>query len=143
MKWGRVAPAQKFVWLGGLEVGSAQEVGGQTNKLIPPSDSIRDLGITNNSKLNLLEYIDEIVSRAFQRTYLLFRSFVSGNISILTRAFITYVRPLVEYCSFIWSQHQIHYIDKIERIQRYFTRRALKCVGLSYVYRLLILNLES
>ena len=113
------------------------------NKLIPPSDSIRDLGITYNSKLNFLEYIDEIVSRAFQRIYLLFRSFVSGNISILTRAFITYVRPLVENCSYIWSPHQIHYIDKIERTQRYFTRRALKCVGLSYVDRLVILNLES
>ena len=113
------------------------------NKLMSPSESIRDLGITYNSKLNFLEYIDEIVSKAFQRTYLLFRSFVSGNISILTRAFITYVRPLVEYCSYIWSPYQIQYIDKIERIQRYFTRRALKWGVHSYEDRLLIMNLES
>ena len=75
-------------------------------------------------------------------------TFISGNISILTRAFITYVRPLVEYCSFIWSPHQISYIDKIERIQRYFTRRVLNRTGLFfkrllYTKRVLLLNLES
>ena len=113
------------------------------NKSISPSVSIRDLGITYNSKLNFHDYIDEIVGKAFQRTNLLFRSFISGNISILTRAFITYVRPLVEYCSFIWSPHQISYIDKIERIQRYFTRRVLNRNGLLYTERLLLLNLES
>jgi hypothetical protein len=113
------------------------------NKFISPSISIRDLGITYNSKLNFLDYIDEIVNKAFQRTNLLFRSFISGNVSILTRAFLTYVRPLVEYCSYIWSPHQIAYIDKIERVQRYFSRRALNRIGLPYTERLLLLNLES
>ena len=49
------------------------------NKSIAPSVSIRDLGITYNNynfKLNFHEYIDEIVSKAFQRTNLLFRSFI-------------------------------------------------------------------
>ena len=113
------------------------------NKLIPPSDVIRDLGITYNSKLSFHDYIDEIVSKAFQRINLLFRSFISGNISILTRAFITYVRPLVEYCSYIWSPYQLYLIQKVERVQKYFTRRALHGTGLHYKERLQVLNLES
>ena len=113
------------------------------NKLIPPSDVIRDLGIRYNSKLGFHDYIDEIVSKAFQRINLLFRSFISGNISILTRAFITYVRPLVEYCSYIWSPHQLYLIQKIERVHKYFTRRALHGTDLHYRERLQVLNLES
>ena len=73
------------------------------NKLIPPSGVIRDLGITYNSKVGFHDYIDEIVSKAFQRINLIFRSFISGNISILTRAFITYVRPLFEYTVLIFG----------------------------------------
>ena len=82
------------------------------NTLIPPSTHIRDLGILYNSKLCFHDYIDEIVGKAYQRINLLFRSFVSGNVCILTRAYITYVRPLLEYCSFIWSPYQICYIEK-------------------------------
>ena len=70
-------------------------------------------------------------------------SFVSGNVCILTRAYITYVRPLLEYCSFIWSPYQICYIEKIEGIQRYFTRRVLKHAELPYIERLSVLKLES
>ena len=73
---------------------------------------------------------------------LLFRSFVSQNVSILTRAFLTYVRPILEYCTSIWSPHQSYLIDKIERVQRYFTRRVLFRTKLSYIERLQILNLE-
>ena len=97
--------------------------------------------ITQSSVFN--DYIDEIVSKAYQRINLLFRSFVSGNVCILTRAYITYVMPLLEYCSFIWSPYQICYIEKIGGIQRYFTRRVLKHVGLPYMERLSLLKLES
>ena len=42
----------------------------------------------------------------------------------------------------IWSPHQSYLIDKIERVQRYFTRRVLFRTKLSYIERLQILNLE-
>ena len=112
------------------------------DKLIAPSDLIRDLGITYDSKLCFHDYINEIVGRAYQRVNLLFRSFVSQNVSILTRAFLTYVQPILEYCTSIWSPHQSYLIDKIERVQRYFTRRVLFRTKLSYIERLQILNLE-
>ena len=73
---------------------------------------------------------------------MLFRSFESRNVSILSKAFLTYVRPLLEYCSPIWYPHQSYLIDKIERVQRYFTRRVLFRTKLSYMERLQILNLE-
>ena len=61
---------------------------------------------------------------------------------ILTKAFLTYVRPILEYCTSIWSPHQSYLIDKIERVQRYFTRRVLFRTKFSYIERLQILNLK-
>ena len=73
----------------------------------------------------------------------LFRSLISGNVTILTKAYITYVRPLLEYCTFIWSPFQIYLIDKIDCVQRYFSRRVLFHTKLSYPERLLILHLDT
>ena len=112
------------------------------SKIIKPSVLIRDLGITYDCNLRFNDYIDGIVKKAFMRTNLLFRAFVSGNVLILTRAYLTYIRPIVEYCTYIWSPHQAYLIDKIERIQRYFTRRVLCHTKLSYIERLSLLKLD-
>ena len=69
-------------------------------------------------------------------------AFVSGIVLILTRAYLTYIRPIVEYCTYIWSPHQAYLIDKIERLQRYFTRRVLCRTKLSYMERLSLLKLD-
>jgi len=66
---------------------------------LPVVASYRDLGITVSSNL----YITDIVRKAHQRAYMIFRCFVSQNIDLLVRAFITYVRPLLEYNSAVWS----------------------------------------
>ena len=113
------------------------------NKPIIPSNRVRDLGILYDSKLCFNDYIDEIVTRAFQRVNLMCRAFISGNVLILTRAYITYVRPILEYCTYIWSPFQIYLIEKIERVQRYFSRRVLRQTKLNYHDRLHVLNLES
>ena len=77
-----------------------------------PSVLIRDLGITYDCNLRFNDYIEGIVKKAFMRTNLLFRAFVSGNVLILTRAYLTYIRPIVEYCTHIWSPHQAYLIDQ-------------------------------
>ena len=110
--------------------------------IIKPSVLIRDLGITYDCNLRFNDYIDGIVKKAFMRTNLLFRAFVSGNVLILTRAYLTYIRPIVEYCTYIWSPHQAYLIDKIERIQRYFTRRVLCRTNFSYMERQSLLKLD-
>jgi len=41
---------------------------------------------------------------------------------LLVRAFITYVRPLLEYNTVIWSPHTARDIDAIECVQRRFNK---------------------
>ena len=62
-----------------------------------------DLGITITSDLSYTQYITEIVSKAHRRANCILRSFTSGDTRLLLRAYIVYVRPLVEYNSIIWS----------------------------------------
>ena len=41
----------------------------------------------------------------------------------LIRAFITYVRPMLEYCSPVWSAVSVSLINQLESVQRRFTKR--------------------
>jgi len=52
------------------------------------------------------------------------------------------VRPILEYCTPLWSHH-IGLIDKIEKVQRRFTKRILCLSNLSYKDHLLSIKLDS
>ena len=61
----------------------------------------------------------------------------------LTKAFVTYVRPLVEYASCTWSPSTKTLIKKIESVQTRFTKRIRIIANLTYKERLGKLGLES
>jgi hypothetical protein len=113
------------------------------NNPLPASFSVRDLGITYNNKLSFDDYITNISSKAYQRVNLLFRAFASRNVKLLGRAFNTYVRPILEYCTPVWSPCLMGAIDSIEKVQRYFTRRLFAGKSFSYPERLFLLNWDS
>jgi len=61
----------------------------------------------------------------------------------LIRAFIVYVRPILEYNSVVWSPSLKKDIDLIEKVQRQFTKRLFGLKDLTYKERLVRLNLPS
>ena len=58
-------------------------------------------------------------------------------------AYTTYVRPVLEYCTQIWSPTLIKYIDLFENVQRSFTRSIPVLKNLSYPERLANLDIET
>ena len=60
----------------------------------------------------------------------------------LVKVFCTYVRPILEYCTPVWSPHHIGLVDKIKKVQRRFTKRIFCLSNLSYKDRLLLLKLD-
>ena len=106
-------------------------------------DSCLDLGVTIDSELKFSKHISDIVRRAKQRSALIHRCFLSRNIPNLVRAFHTYVRPLVEYATQIWSPHLISNLNLIESVQRSFTKRLPGLSNYTYSERLAILQLRS
>jgi hypothetical protein len=109
---------------------------------IPQRNDFLDLGVTITNNLSFEAHINNIVSKARQRISTLFRGFITRNLYIMRRAFITYIRPIVEYNSVVWNPSLIHLIDLIENVQRHFSKRIPQLSSLSYPERLALLDLE-
>jgi len=89
------------------------------------------------------QYINDVVRKGHQRANLILRCFVSQNVNLLVRAFVVYVRPLLEYNSSVWSPSLKRDVTLIEQVQRRFTKRLRGYLDLSYHDRLNKLNLET
>jgi len=70
------------------------------------------------------------------------RCFVSRNVGLLTRTFVMYVRPLLEYNSVIWSLSLKRDVALVKQVQRRFTKGLPGLNNHSYDERLKLLNLE-
>jgi len=108
---------------------------------LPCVTSCRDLGVTVSSDLAFSTHEKNIVAKAHQRANAIHRCFISKNTNLLVRAYLTYVRPLLEYNSIIWSSHYKCDVDAIEKVQRRFTKRIPSFNNYSYGERLNLLHL--
>jgi len=78
---------------------------------------MRDLGILTDIKLTISQHICTIVNKAHSRASLIFKCFHSGDWTTLLKAFVTYVRPLLDYAYPMWSPSTITDIAKIESVR--------------------------
>ena len=60
---------------------------------------LRDLGVQVCKDLKFHKHIDQICAKARQRIHLLFRIFRTKSEKALIKAYISFVRPILEYCS--------------------------------------------
>jgi hypothetical protein len=77
---------------------------------------VKDLGVTWHNSLRFTTHVSQIVTRAFVRTNLLFKCFISRDTAELVRAFIVYVQLLLEYASCVWLPYHITAIKQIESV---------------------------
>ena len=110
---------------------------------LPVVNSCRDLGILVCSSLSHSSHIANIINVASQRSNLILRTFVTRDIATLKSAFVTYVRPLLEYNSVVWSPQYISDIRALEKVQRRFTKRLPSLHQLPYSRRIEQLGLQS
>jgi len=106
-------------------------------------DKVKDLGVIVDDSLTFSDHISQVVKRAFIRTNLICKCFISRNVDNLLQAFLVYVRPILEYASCVWSPHYIGDIQKIESVQRRFTKRLPGYDTLDYKSRLTKLGIET
>ena len=111
--------------------------------ILPLIDTVKYLGTLNDSQLKVDLHINFTVAKANARACLIFRCFVSKDRVSIIKAFITYVRPLIEYVSCVWTPNSVRLIRKIEAVQKRFTKRLPGLEVLEYHERLTILGLES
>jgi len=101
---------------------------------------VTDLGVLMDNNLRFKKQCRSIVNKANHRSSLILKSFQSRNPQLLFRAFTVFVRPLLDYCSPVWSPVYKTDINLIERAQRRFTKRLLGLKDILYRDRLVILD---
>lgn len=106
-------------------------------------DNVRDLGVIIDCNLKFEQHISNVVHKAHNRANLILKCFNSRDRVLLTKAFCTYVRPLLEYCTPVWSPQYKYLIEKIERVQRHFTKRMQGLKNKTYTERLKLTGIES
>ena len=73
------------------------------NKLLPVSNVVNDLGVCVDTKLLFCYHYNNIVAKSHQRASLILKCFQCRDPVVLFHAFVTFVRPILEYCSPVWS----------------------------------------
>ena len=111
---------------------------------VPICDSsVRDLGVYISSDLVPRYHVNKLTSNAFSRAGLIFKCFKTRDQLFLKRMFNTYVRPLVEFATPVWSPYNLNLIMSVERVQRNFTSKIPNLKHLDYPSRLAALNMDS
>ena len=113
------------------------------DKEVSQPDCVKDLGVLTDQHLKFEEHINHTVTRANRVANLIHKCFISKDLTTLMKAYTTYVRPIMEYASCIWSPHTVGLTKKIESVQRRFTKRLPCCCDLTYSERLAKLQLHS
>lgn len=115
------------------------------NKLVRVSE-IADLGVMFDSQLKFDSQIELVCTKSLKMLGFIFRrcSEFTDHRVIIT-LYVALVRSILEYCSQIWSPLYETYVDRIEKIQRKFTRFLFFKYKLSSVklpYRVRLKQLE-
>ena len=103
----------------------------------------KDLGIFVSEDLSVRKHCANIVRTAYIKIKQFNLSFVCKDINFKLFIYKTYIRPLLESNTQLWSPHLLQDIDMVERVQRRFTKYLPGMRDRSYLDRLLLLELES
>ena len=106
-------------------------------------DSIKDLGILFDTRLNFKDHIQEKINKAYNMIGLLKRNFIHVDCNTFILLYKALVRPHVEYVNSVWSPYKKCDIEQIEKIQRRATKLVISLKKLPYKERLLRLNLYT
>lgn len=116
------------------------------NTQVQHSTSVKDLGVTISNDLKWAEHVHNIKSKAIGRCKHILRSFNSHNVWTLLKAYVVYVRPILEYSSVVWNSNWKGDIRSLESVQRYYTKRICRRCNIpntSYLDRLYKLDIRA
>ena len=106
---------------------------------------IRDLGVLISNDLSWSPQIDKVISDCRKQAAWILRTFTKRDITTMRTLWISLLRPIVDYCSPLWSPKATNYgiIDRLEGTLRSFTKHVDGLHDHSYGDRLKAMNLQS
>ena len=111
--------------------------------VIERKEIVRDLGIMMNEKADFSDHINHICAKVNQKSGWIMRTFVRRDEYFLKFMWKTYMQGHIDYCSQLWQPLQSQLLQRLEGLQRAYTKKSPEMSNLSYWERLKILKLNS
>ena len=103
----------------------------------------KDLGVHIDPLLTFDHHIDAAAKKGRQMSGMIMRNITFKCKEIMVPLYTSYVRPHMEYGDAAWHPYKRKHIDKLEKVQRHFTKRITGMTDKKYAQRLNILKLPS
>ena len=127
--------ASKFKW---LQVGKDSNIKNEyiymsvdCEEPIVPDENVRDLGVIINHNGNYNDHINHIVKKVKQRIGWIMRSFNCRSIEFMRFVWRTYIIPIIDYSSQLYSPIKGGNLLKLENLLKSFTT---KVDGISHLH---------
>ena len=111
--------------------------------IITPQNTVRDLGVYISGDRKWRTQIDKTAEAAKKMAAWVLSAFHDRSVNVMLTLYKSMVRSRLEYCCPVWNPTHIGEIQRLENVQRSFTRRIQGCKELTYWERLKKLNLMS
>ena len=105
--------------------------------------SIKDLGVTFDCTMSFNNHIQMVATKAAKSCYLISKCFRFSSIKVHIKLYKTFILPIIEYASSVWSPNSQKLIDVIEHVQRRYTHLVFKGQHGGYFNHLKICGLSS
>jgi hypothetical protein len=103
--------------------GTASDTFTIEGQIITSRSGEKDIGVYVDQQLKFSEHCQQITSKANSLNFRIFQSFATRDPKVLFSIFKTYVRPILEHNSTVWSPYLKEDIRRVEGPQRRFTKR--------------------
>ena len=107
---------------------------------IVPDEEVRDLGVMMNNKGNYSNHINYLCKKVKKQIGWILRSFKSRSVQFLRFVWRTYIGPILDYSSQLYSPNSGGSLMKLENLLKSFTLKAEGIGHLPYWDRLSIMN---
>ena len=133
-----------------LRYGYNDELKCATNYLTPEAEDIievknvlRDLGVIVNSEATFKDHIDLVCSKVTQKAGWVLRTFHCRSSSFMKQIWKSLVQAYIDYCSQLYQPLQSGDLQRIENLQKVFTKKIPQVRDENYWDRLRILKMNS
>ena len=113
------------------------------NLVIEEKKTHKDLGVLMSRSGDFKEHIDFVIKKVRKLIGWVCRTFSSRNISFMRQIYVSILRPHIDYCSQLWGPGEGPQLDRLEKLQSYFTRLVPSIRNLTYTERLREMNISS
>ena len=113
------------------------------NQKIEQKTNLRDLGIKMSDDASFSEHIAKVCKVVNQKCGWILRTFVCRKTFFMKLLWKSLVQPNIDYCSQLWMPYKSGEIEKIENLQKQFTKRIPEVQTLNYWERLKSLKMLS